>query len=384
MSEPQQGREPGVRLKLAVALICLVAALASGGLTVLFLHRSEDSPSANFAVPSPQMVLLTDQPNASATYSVAYYQGSLTSPGETQYLPADSVAPVDTRRMTFRIHVALRTQHLRFAILLNDDASMTEPTAVQGLGFIDSTVPGGLGEIQSSCSSIQSFKTAQVLSGVTDVDSTGGATVDVVGGVPASVRYPSNGDRTPVNVLQMLPSAADTAASTRPEACTANLAAWEQVGSIGWRAPTLRSGQVAIGSVPAGQYIESSNPPTVNAQSLLWNLQGPADVSYTLFNSNSQSSHALWLFWAGITAALGATLFVEFVKGSAETVWLVRRRGGKRARAEQPTKQQTVQSAPAPTKRRMNTEERARQWPVFVAGVLSGILLGKRRYRRDD
>src|SRR6266496_749831 len=172
VSEPQQGREPGVRLKLAVALICLVAALASGGLTVLFLHRSEDSPSANFAMPSPQMVLLTDQPNASATYSVAYYQGSLTSPGETQYLPADSVAPVDTRRMTFRIHVALRTQHLRFAILLNDDASLTAPTVAQGPTLSVLTVPPRLDEIPSASSIIQPLKPAQLLSGNTDVHST--------------------------------------------------------------------------------------------------------------------------------------------------------------------------------------------------------------------
>jgi hypothetical protein len=127
--------------------------------------------------------------------------------------------------------------------------------------------------------------------------------------------------------------------------------------------------------VPAGQYIESSNPPTVDAQTLQWNLQGPADVSYTLFNSNSQSSHANWLFWAGITAALGATLFIEFIKGSTEAVWL--RRRAKRARAEKPAKQ-TGPAPPASDK----TKERAPQWPVFVAGVLGGILLGNRRSRR--
>jgi hypothetical protein len=55
----------------------------------------------------------------------------------------DGAQPGGTRGMTFRIHVAPGTRHLRFAILLNNDASMTEPTAIQGLGFIDSTIPGG-------------------------------------------------------------------------------------------------------------------------------------------------------------------------------------------------------------------------------------------------
>lgn len=64
--------------------------------------------------------------------------------------------------------------------------------------------------MQSPCPGILAFDTAQVLSGITNVDSTGEAIIDVVGGVPAYVRYPSNGDRTPVNVLQMLPVAGDT------------------------------------------------------------------------------------------------------------------------------------------------------------------------------
>ncbi len=378
MSEPHRGREPSVRLKLAAALGWLIAAVVAGGLTALFIHLSEDAPSAHFAVPSPQMVLLTDQPNASVTYSIAYYQASVTNPGRTLFGPADSVAPVGTRRMTFRIHVARGTRHLRFAILLNRDASMTQPTAVKGVGFIDSTVPGG--EIQSPCPSILSFGTAQVLSGVTDVDSTGMATVDVVGGVPGYVRYPSNGDRTPVNVLQMLPTAGDTAASTGAGACAVNLINWEQVGGIGWRTPKVGSGQVMIGSVPAGRFIESSNPPSVDAQTLSWNLDGPADVSYTLFDSNSQSSHALWLFWAGIAAAVGATIFVEFVKGFAETAWLVRHRGGESTRTEQPTERPALLSED----RMMNTEERAPQWPVFVAGVLSGVLLGRRGHHHDE
>jgi len=135
-----------------------------------------------------------------------------------------------------------------------------------------------------------------------------------------------------------------------------------------------------IGSVPAGRFIESSNPPSVDAQTLSWNLDGPADVSYTLFDSNSQSSHALWLFWAGIAAAVGATIFVEFVKGFAETAWLVRHRGGESTRTEQPTERPALLSED----RMMNTEERAPQWPVFVAGVLSGVLLGRRGHHHDE
>jgi hypothetical protein len=376
LSESHQGREPSATRKLASVLVCLVATIAAGVLTALFVHFSADTPSANFAVPSPQMVLLTDQSNASVTYSIAYYQGSVTSPGETQFGPADSVAPLGTRRMTFRIHVAPGTHQLRFAMLLNTDASMIEPTAIQGLGFIDATIPAG--EIQSPCPSILSFDTTQVLSGVTDVDSTGEATIDVVGGVPGHVRYRSNGDRTPVNVLQMLPVAGDTGASAAGT-CAVNLVNWEQVGGIGWQTPTFGSGQVTIGSVPAGQYIESSNPAVVDAQTLAWNLTGPADVSYTLFDSNSQSSHELWLFLAGITAALGATLLVEIVKGSPELVWLLSHRGDDTG-AGQPARPH-VSPSPGPN---VNGQERAPQWPVFLAGVLSGVLVSRLRHHRDE
>lgn len=372
-----QAREPSSGGRLAVTLVCLALALAAGGLTGLFVHRSEDAPSANFTVPSPEMILLTNQPGASVTYSILYYQSSVTVPGETQFGPADSVAPLDTRRMIFQIHMRPYVRRLRFAILLNHDAAMTEPTAIKGVGYIDNTVPGGVE--QSSCADLLSFSTAQVLSGIVTVDSTGDTTIDLVGGVPGYVRYPSNGDRTPVNVIQMLPSASDVAAPG-PKTCTVNLINWEQVGGIYWQTPTIGSGQVSIGSVPAGQYIESSNPPPIDAQSLSWKLDGPADVSYTLFNSNSQSSHAQWLFWAGIAAALGATLLVEFVKGITETVWLIRHRDDKRATAGQPV----PQAVPSPQDGIPIAERRNQRWPAFVTGLVSGILLGRRGWHRSN
>jgi hypothetical protein len=161
--------------------------------------------------------------------------------------------------------------------------------------------------------------------------------------------------------------------------CTVNLVNWEQVGGIGWRTPTFGSGQVTIGSVPTGQYIESSNPPVVDAQTLAWNLDGPADVSYTLFDSNSQSSHELWLFLAGITAALGATLLVELVKGSSEISWLQRHRGHEPGAAES-----TTRPVPPPRDPTVNARERARQWPAFLVGVLSGVLASKLSRRRDE
>lgn len=381
MSDSPEGHEPGVGLKLAAMLACLIGAVGAGALTLWFIHLSNDAPSANFTVPSPQMILLTNQPGAAVAYNIGYYQGSFTEPGETQFGAPDSIAPTGTRDMTFTIHVKPGVRLLKFAVLLNRDASMTDATQTQGTGFLDDTVPTGQGEIESPCASVQSFDTAQVLSGIAKVDSTGDAIVDIVGGIPNFVQYPSNGDRTPVNVIQMLPNAGETAAGR----CAANLVNWEQVGGVAWQIPSYLSGQVMIGGVPAGQYIESSNPSVVDAQTLRWDMEGPADVSYTLFDSNAQSSHEIWLFLAGIAAAFGATLVVEVIKGSVETFWLLRQRRDKRKKSE---RQVRTLTSPANALQAdiVNGEAQVTvpNLTVFIAGVLSGIAFSKRRPRRRD
>jgi hypothetical protein len=284
--------------------------------------------------------------------------------------------------MIFNIHVQPDVQLLKFAVLLNQYALMSDATQSRGVGYLDNTVPTGQGEIQSPCASVSSFNTAQVLSGVADVDSTGEATIDIVGVVPSYVQYPSNGDRTPVNVMQMLPGGGDTASSAASGRCSVNLVNWEQVGAVPWQTPTYLGGQVAIGSVPAGRYIESSNPPVVDAQSLSWNIDGPADVSYTLFDSNAESSHGIWLFWAGITAALAAALVVEVVKGSVETTWLFRRRDREHSNAEgsekSPHSSNNVLTHENP---RGTAKEKTANSTVFVIGLLSGVAINERRRR---
>ncbi len=381
MSDSPEGHEPGVRLKLAAMTVCLIGAVGAGALAMWFVHLSEDTPSANFTVPSPQMILLTNQPSASVVYNIGYYQGSFTEPGETQFSAPDSIAPTGTRDMTFTFHVKPGVHLLKFAVLLNSDASMTDATQTQGLGYLDDTVPTGLGEIESPCASVQSFDTAQVLSGVANVDSTGEAIVDIVGGIPNYVQYPSNGDRTPVNVIQMLPNAGDTAAGT----CAANLVNWEQVGGVAWQTPTYLSGQVMIGSVPAGRYIESSNPAVVDAQTLEWDMEGPADVSYTLFDSDVESSHEIWLFWAGIAAAFGATLVVEVIKGSAETFSLLHKRYVKRRKPESQVRV-SISTSNAIQADVVNGEAQApvSSMTAFIVGVLSGIAFSKRHPRRRN
>lgn len=378
----EESREAQRRARLRIAAIltsaCLILCVGGAFLALWFVQLSEGAPAENFTVPSPQVVFLTNQPGATVTYSVTYYQGSYTEPGQTIYTGPDSDTPLNTRALTFVVHVSPRAGQLKFALLLNRDAAMTDASATRGVGYIDSTVPGGA--IQSSCPSLYSFSTNQVLSGVTDVNSTGDADISLVGGIPSYVHYPNNGDLIPVNVLQMLPTGGGSS-NSGASACSVNLINWEQVGGVSWETPAYGSGQVSIGSVPPGLYIESANPPTVDAQTLSWNLQGAADVSYTLFDSDSQSADAIWLFWAGVVAAFSATMLVEFIKSCGE---MARTWSEKDGPADRPGAPAAIAIPPSAESARSSASKEVTRWPAFSAGLLSGIIIGRHRRQRND
>jgi hypothetical protein len=368
-------RNKSLKIAVSVMLLCFFLCLIAGFLALKFVQYSQGVPVANFTVPSPQMILLTNQPNATVTYTVSYYEGSYTEPGQTLYYGPDSDTPLNTRGLTFDIHVSPHAGPLKFALLLNHDAAMVNATGTQGLGYVDNTAPGE--EIQSSCPSLYSFATTQVLSGVVDVDSTGDASISLVGGVPSYVSYPNNGDLIPVNVLQMLPTGGSSL-NFGASVCSVNLVNWEQVGGEPWVTPTYGGGQINIGTVPAGLYIESANPPTVDAQTLTWNLQGPADVSYTLFDSGSQSADAIWLFWAGVAAAFSATMFVEFVKGGAETL---------RVRTEKEVARENsavfINARASSSPKSVRAAAKSEQWLEFAVGLATGIIIGRSRRRKN-
>jgi hypothetical protein len=119
-----------------------------------------------------------------------------------------------------------------------------------------------------------------------------------------------------VNVISLLPAIGE--ASPGPEGCIMTLFGWDQVGGEQWYTPVFSSGTILVGQVPGGSFIESANPPVVDTKRLAWQLQGPASVTYTLFDTTLQDVHERRVFLAGAAAALAATLLVEAGKAILE------------------------------------------------------------------
>lgn len=287
--------------------------LASAAATWIIIHQATTEPSRSGTIPSPEAVLLTDQVGVSASYGIRYYAGATTNRAGTTFNIKRDDLPTDVREFQFTFQSGRPRQAIRYAILLNADAAMTNATSVNGLGEISASAPGP--EIESDCNSIASFPTGQVLSGTVMADQAGVANVSLVGGIGA--KYERIGERTAVNVIQLLPGL-NSNVNASAGGCNANLVNWEEVGGIAWQSPRYGPGMVTIGDVLTGEFVESSNPPITNARSLTWQLQGPATVTYTLFNTDVQSGHEILLFAAGLIAAAAVALFVEVLKGIGE------------------------------------------------------------------
>ena len=255
--------------------------------------------------------MLTDQPGARASYSIEYSSGSFTSPGQSSFEAGGESTPVGVRELDLTFHLLSGPRQLRYALLLNTDASVYNATAAQGFGNLEATPPGR--ELSSPCPSINSFHTAQVLSGVIPVDAAGEAQVKVLGGIQRSVHYPEADERIRVSVLTFLPPIGDAPSSSDETRCTVAVPEWEQIGGRTWFTPTIGTGYVNVGQVPAGDIVESANPPVANPGKLAWVLHGPSSVSYTLLDTSRQNDDTFRLTLAGITAALAASILVALI-----------------------------------------------------------------------
>jgi hypothetical protein len=297
---------------MVVFLALMVAAVVA---TWEIVDQTTTEPPRHGSIPNPQIVLLTDRLDVTVSYTIQYYAGSATGPAGTRFNPKADDLPTGVRNVQLTFQTAKPGQTIRYALLLNGDAVMTNATSVDRVGDIDVTTPGR--EVDSACTAIASFPTAQVISSTVTADQAGTARANLVGGIPETVRYERAGERTAVNVIQILPALGANPHGPTDQ-CNVNLVNWEQVGGIAWQSPKYGAGTIAVADVSAGAFVESSNPPIINARSLNWQLQGPASVTYTLFDTDVQSGHELALFVAGILAALAAALLVEVTKGIRE------------------------------------------------------------------
>jgi hypothetical protein len=294
-------------------LAVVVAGLAVSTIVAVLLLRANAEHASGERMAHPQLVALTDQPNTTATYSIQYYAWSRTSSGRTEFGPQDDSLPTNTREVTLSFHSPIPQATLNWVLLLNDDARMTDAIAVHANGEVQVTEPGG--QLTTTCPDIDGFSTAQVLSGQIALDQQGDGEASVVGGVDPHATYPSQADRTAVDVMSVLPTSPTDQSG---KACTTMLIGWDQVNSQLWRPPRVTRGSVTVGQVPGGSFVESANPPVTDPRDLSWVVQGPADISYTLFSTNGQGTHELRLFVAGAAAALAATLLVETFKAALE------------------------------------------------------------------
>ncbi len=295
-----------------VGLGALFSTLFIGAaLCTWLLITTVDEADESSVGPVPQVLLLTDQDRVSASYVIRFEKGSFTGPFGTTFTGPPKDLPVGVRVMQVTFRTEVPSSQIRWAILLNDDASLTEATAARGLGELAVSLPGTV--LASSCPQAQAFQTRQVISGTVTADQDGRAEFDVHGGIADGVKYRPSGARTAVNVIQVL-SPAPPASASSSGGCDVNLINWEQVGGLRWKTPTVTSGNVTVGGLGVDKVVESANPPLTNAGTLSWELQGPNSVTYTLLDSSDLRRRELYLLLAGATAGLAAASLIELLK----------------------------------------------------------------------
>jgi hypothetical protein len=293
-------------------VITLFTMLIFAGAALWLLGLTAEQATTERA-PQPEAVVLTDHPGTEVDYIINYYTSSDTRAGITTFGSQTQATPINTREITFNFHGRVPGAKLNWVILVNSDAVMTQAISDQARGKVQVTQPGQ--SLSSTCPSLNGFPTAQVLSGLATLDQDGNASASVVGGVSPEVHYPRMGERTAVNVISVLPASPKDPSGND---CAVTLNGWDQVNGELWRTPHLTSGTITVGEVPGGSFVESANPPVGDPRRLSWQLQGPADVSYTLFDTTQQGRHERRLFYAGAAAALAATLLVETAKAALE------------------------------------------------------------------
>jgi len=296
-------------------VIALASMLTFGGVAFLLLAMTAEK-EPNERPPQPEAVILTNAAGTEVTYAINYYTSSETHSGISTYGTQDQATPINTRVITLNFHGSIPNAKLNWVIIVNNDAVMTQAIADQARGLVQVTQPGA--SVSASCPGLDGFAAAQVLSGQATLDQDGNASASVVGGVSPGVHYPRMGERTVVNVISVLPASPKNPSGRE---CEVTLNGWDQVNGELWRTPHLTGGVVRVGEVPVGSFVESANPPIGDPRRLSWQLQGPADISYTLFDSAQQGQHERRLFYAGAAVALAATLLVETVKAALQVAY---------------------------------------------------------------
>lgn len=291
----------------------LLSAAALGLVTYWLIASVAINEDSRGEVPQPQIVLLTDHRLVNVSYRVTYTPSADTSIDAASEPAGGEALPVGDRELSLTFRVAAGIQRLRFALLLNPDAVINDALEPEGTDTIDTTAPGK--ELASQCPSIEEeFSTAEVLSGVAPVDTDGVAEVKILGSIPPSIRYREEDERVRVSVLAFLPPVGDAITGRPGEAhCSVRVPEWRGIGGRTWYTPAIGTGYVNLGVVPAGETVESANPPLSNPTRLMWSLSGPASVSYTLLDTSKQKADTLRLTFAGIAAALAAAIVIALI-----------------------------------------------------------------------
>jgi hypothetical protein len=285
------------------------------------LYQAPQGERDRGTAPAPAMIVLVDHPGVSVQYTVSYFASvrSVRS-GAYSFGPPASRVPIGVREIELDFRAPEGVDHLTYDVLFDEDAAMVldsiraEEGHARAYQFVGSSVT-------TECRSVKSFATAQEILGRAPVDRNGVAqSVKFIGQIPRSIRYPENGERTPVSVLDVLPPAGEgTGMGRRDGACAVGLSGPPVTSHRRWLTPRITAGEINVGPKPPADLVESANPPLRDPLRLEWLLRGPASVSYTLVDTNRQAEHERYVFIAGVIAALAAAFLAELIKNLTTT-----------------------------------------------------------------
>lgn len=308
----------------AFSLLVLAAAGVSAWYSIHLLRSADTPREAQGSDFQPRMLLITNEQHVVANVQLSYYAngysstiGSLTLEGGHP-----GTFPVGIRYLQISFSGAQPGKSLEYSILFNQDAE----SDIYGVPFANSrnlpqnpVSPGSPGpEVIGNCSLPENMKFAQLVFGAVTATSNGNASTQMAALMNNRHPYLATGDTDIVNVMEFLPTSADTATAGTVTGCKWKFPDSPYLGGVQWYTPATLTGAVNIGALQGDYTVQAANPALQDLSSLYWEFSGPTAINYILTDNSVTRQAGDDLFWAGILAALATGFLIEFIKTGYE------------------------------------------------------------------